>query len=87
MGPWLIQNSLLIKMLLQAMNYFLKVEQVGYYAGRVKYDSQIVGPQRFTLISLTGKEILYHLFITCISSIKIHNITRPRSQQHYVTTE
>ena len=49
---------------------FLKMEQVGYYAGRVKYDS---GPQRFTLISLTGKEILYHLFILCVSSIKIHN--------------
>ena len=34
---------------------FLKVEGVGYYAGRVKYNNWIVGPQWFTLISLTSK--------------------------------
>ena len=39
---------------------FLKVEEVGYYVGRVKYSGQIIGPQWFTLISLTGKKASCH---------------------------
>ena len=34
---------------------YLKVEEAGYYMGRVKYSDQRIGPKWFGLISLTGK--------------------------------
>jgi len=33
---------------------FLKVEKVGFYVGRVKYNNERIGPLWFKLISLTG---------------------------------
>lgn len=41
----------------------LKVEQVGFYVGRVKYNNERIGPPWFKLISLTGKlsKLLYVL--------------------------
>ena len=36
---------------------YLKVEEPGCYMGHVKYNDQIIGPQWFEIISLTGKKI------------------------------
>ena len=45
---------------------YLKVEEAGYYMGHVKYNNQIIGPQWFGIISLTGKKILLCVLYVCM---------------------
>ena len=51
---------------------YLKVEEAGYYMGHVKYNNQIIGPQWFGIISLTGKKILLYVLYVCMCVILLY---------------